>query len=259
MNLQTLSAVVAAALLVTSGVGGVLAADTTTRTDTRGDAAGPGEPVRGDSRDTAPEPFWLADVEGFLAEFEDLTPEERAAILAEVERYRAANASTRDVHHALHYLLYQHGYDTAAVHRVAFEFYLQTAYGLTDAEAEALVAEVVAMREAGERPRDIRATVVERLDAAGADAPDLAHRLAAWFDLTAEQESALRATVVSELRSDNTPRESLRVVADQLREFGVTNAELRAARSKFGRAWADRGGRPGRSPFVGLGPRATGH
>lgn len=255
MNLPTLSAVAAAVLLVTGGIGGVVAADTTSRTDTPEALVAPGTAVPTDIDavdDGDSEPFWLADVEGLLAEF-DLTDEQRESIIAEVEQYREDGASTQDIHHMLHYRLYAAGYDTEAVHRTVYAFFLESEYGLSDAEADALVAEVVELREAGEPPREIRATVVEQLAAAGADAPDLADRLAERFELTESQESELRATVVAELRSDDPPREVLRAIADQLREFGVTNAELREAVREFRETREDRDRDRSRPPR-GLGP-----
>jgi hypothetical protein len=260
MNFPTLSAVAAAVLLVTGGIGGVVAADTTPRTDTSEapvapDTAAPTD-VDAVDDDGESEPFWLADVEGFLDEF-DLTDEQRESIIAEVEQYREDGASTQDVHHMLHYRLYAAGYDTEAVHRTAYAFLLESEYGLSDAEADALVAEVAELREAGEPPRVVRATVVEELAAAGADAPDLADRLAERFDLTESQESELRATVVAELRSGDPPREVLRAVADQLRGFGVTDAELREAVRELRETREDRDRDRPRSLLRGLGPGVT--
>jgi hypothetical protein len=230
---QHLAAPLLAVLVVAASVGGVVAADpasTARALDRDADAStavSTDVPTRTNATDATDEPYWLANLPAFLAEFEDVPADDREAIVAEAEAMRAEGASVADVHHMLHHRLYGFGYDTAAAHRVAVEYRLESEYGLTDAEAETTVDGFLELRESGAEPRELRAYLVETLATHGADVPDGADRLAERFDLTADQEAELRATVVEQLRSDATPREALRAVADQLREFGVSNAELR--------------------------------
>jgi hypothetical protein len=246
MSRQQLAASVLAVLVLAAGVVGVVAADPTAgaldasvqvaddSTDSEPTPADHGIGTTADDGDSPPiapssdgdDPYWLADLPAFLAEFEDVPADERAALVAEVEAMRADGASVADVHHMLHYKLYGFGYDTAAAHRLAVEYRLEHEYGLTDEEAATVVDGFVELRESGAEPRERRAYAIETLAAYGADVPDGADRLAERFDLAADQEAELRATIVEQLRSDATPREALRAVAEQLREFGVSNAEL---------------------------------
>jgi hypothetical protein len=232
MPRQTVAAALAAIMVLTAGLIGVVAADPTTAAP-NGTTETPAEPVGvmpTSPMSTSPDagvPYWLEHLPGLLGEFENVSASDREAILAEAERMRANGAGVADVHHMVHYKLYGFGYDTPAVHRQAAAYRLEAEYGLTDAEADEFVAGYVDRRESGAEPRELRAYTIESLAAAGADVPDGADRLAARFDLTDAQERQLRATIVDQLRSDATPREGVRAVAEQLREFGVSTAELR--------------------------------
>lgn len=231
MSRQLIAAAVAALLVCSAGLVGVVAADgtpTPERTDSGTDAPAPDDTDDGTDADApAAEPLWLANLSGFLAGFDDVPAADREAIAAEAAAMRADGASVADVHHMVHYKLYGFGYDTADVHRAAVEFRLTERYDLTDAEAAAVVDGYVERRDAGADPRDLRAYAIETLAGYGADVPDGADRLAARFDLSVEAEADLRATIVEQLRSDATPREAVRAVASDLREAGVSRAELR--------------------------------
>lgn len=232
MPRQTVTAALTAILVLTAGLIGVVAADPTT-TAPNGTTETPAEPVGvvpANPTSTASDagaPYWLDHLPGFLGEFENVSASDREAIVAEAERMRADGAGVADVHHMVHYKLYGFGYDTPTVHRQAAAYRLEAEYGLTDAEADAFVAGYVDLRESGAEPRELRAYAIESFAAADADVPDGADRLADRFDLTDAQEEKLRATIVDQLRSDATPREGVRAVAEQLREFGVSTAELR--------------------------------
>jgi hypothetical protein len=159
MSRQQLAASVLAVLVLAAGVVGVVAADPTAgaldasaqvaddSTDSEPTSADHGigtTAADGDSPPIAPssdgdDPYWLADLPAFLAEFEDVPADERAAFVAEVEAMRADGASVADVHHMLQYKLYGFGYDTAAAHRTAVEYRLEHEYGLTDEEAATVV------------------------------------------------------------------------------------------------------------------------
>lgn len=173
---HTRSATALAALLVlaTAAAAGVVATtDASTAIGGQLDAAAGDsttldQSLAPDSPDFAPNHTATDRLERLLDEF-DLTENETDAIVDELSQMHEDDASRADVHHALHYRLYQHGYDTAAVHAEIASARLEVRVGLDDARADELGTEVVELRRDGASGPEIREHVRDRLDDWGID------------------------------------------------------------------------------------------
>lgn len=243
-QLPSVAATVLALLLVGAGVGSVTAVDTGAtdapgaqqRTTTLVSERGLGtDAVRADrSRlfETRVAGIggadWLDDLDAFLAVF-DLTDEEHDAIVDEAEEMRAEGATAADLHHMVHYQLYQHGYDTRDVHAYAVASRLGEAFDLTDEQVTELATGLVDELDAGADRTDVREYVRETLESFGVDdtevrAAVVEHRLRALadrHDLTDDQTEELVDGAL-ELVDDGANRAELReYVRETLAAFGV--------------------------------------
>lgn len=227
MRRTTLTTLAVAALLVLSGIGvAAVAADghdeQTPKTAT--DAT--------TSAEFAPMPnATVTNLDRFLEEF-DLDSESQAAIVDELEAMREAGASRQDVHHALHYLLYQEGYDTHDVHVQRLSLRLSERFDLADADADRIAVTAVEMRADGASRQEIRQYVREALADLGVDAPDRqrsGERLRALVkaaDLTPEQTREL-VDGVRTMHQGGADRSEIRqYVQDKLTAYGVDIADL---------------------------------
>lgn len=239
---RAVAAILASFVLVASaGATGAVAVSGTATTATAADVqfttAQVDRPnISDDAEDGDTGPLWLERVDAFVDGFENVSESDRAAIVAEVEAMKEDGAGVGDVHHALHYLLYQHGYDERAVHEAAFEFALTERFGLADEEAATVVSEAMTMRENGASREEARRYVVgevrEKGDLAVAKkrpGRDVLGRFVGALDLTDDQRGELRTTVVESRRSGDDPRETLTEVRERLVTLGFDDADLRAA------------------------------
>ncbi|WP_152042929.1 hypothetical protein [Salinigranum salinum] len=178
-RLASIAATVLVLLLVGAGVGSVTALDTGATdapteqlTNTQADRAVNAETTR--LRGTVFETRlagiggtdWLDDLDAFLAVF-DLTDEEHDAIVDEAEEMRADGAAAADLHHMVHYQLYQHGYDARDVHAYAVASRLGEAFDLTDDQVTELATGIVDQLHAGADRAAVRERVRETLESFG--------------------------------------------------------------------------------------------
>jgi hypothetical protein len=171
---RSATALAALLVLVTSAAMGVVATtETATDTTTTDRSAVDGESFHTAAAAStfAPDHTGVDKLVRLLDEF-DLTENESAAIETELREMHADDATRADLHHAVHYLLYQHGYDTATVHAEAASARLEIRIGLDDARADELGHDVVDMRQDGATRHEIREHVRDRLDDWGVNVGD---------------------------------------------------------------------------------------
>ena len=185
-KLPSIAATVLALLLVVAGVGSVTALDTGATdalseqrltdqrlTDTRTSERTLGGDVRADRSRIFESRVagvagsdWLDGLNAFLATF-DLTEAEQEAIVSEADEMRADGAAAADVHHMVHYRLYENGYDAQDVHAYAVAYRLGEAFDLTDEQVDELATGIVAELDAGAKRSEVREYVRETLDEFG--------------------------------------------------------------------------------------------
>jgi hypothetical protein len=179
-KLPSIAATVLALLLVGAGVGSVTALDTGATdalseqrlTDTQASER-VSDGVRADRSRVFETRVagvagsdWLDDLDAFLATF-DLTETEQEAIVSEADEMRADGAAAADVHHMVHYRLYENGYDAQDVHAYAVAYRLGEAFDLTDEQVDELATGIVAELDAGAKRSEVREYVRETLDEFG--------------------------------------------------------------------------------------------
>lgn len=233
---RSATALVALLVLATSAAMGVVAttdaASTSTNTGLDGFDAAPS--TTHSTTMASPNHTGTDKVARLLEEF-DLTENETTAIVDELAAMHADGASRADVHHALHYLLYQHGYDAETVHAEAASARLEVRFGLADDRADELGTDIVDMRQDGASRQEVRQHVAETLESwgvdVGPDRPDAAERLDRAldhlqdrYDLTDDEVAELRDLAV-EMHDDGATRMEIKhALVHEARELGDTDA-----------------------------------
>jgi hypothetical protein len=171
---------------------------------------------------------WSEDLDAFLTVF-DLDEETQAAIVDEAEEMRADGATAADVHHMVHYRLYQHGHDTRDVHAYAVAYRLGEGFDLTDEQMTELATGIVDELDDGADRREIRQYTREKLEAFGVTDEEMRsavvehrlHTLADRHDLTDEQTEELVHGALELVDSGASRAELREYVHETLEEFGV--------------------------------------
>lgn len=236
--ISRLSSVVVAVLLLTAGVGGVMAVSTDAfaqTDDTPADETTPGD---------TDHPEWSEKLEAALQQL-DLTDEEVEDIVSEAEAMRTEGATHREIEAMVGEKLDDYGVDVSALrpvvrhyhrhhhdHSAPWDVRLERFLGLfdlTDEEIDAIVDDADAMHDDGASKQEIREYVLGELADEGYDREDVfrtvfeqrAERLQERFDLTDAQTDELVDDVVN-LWLDGGDRDEIRnLVHEKLEEFGA--------------------------------------